>query len=131
MFVVFRSNTNYGTERLTVTTDSDLSTVNVIVVISPLVRSAWSWSLTLKRKGLTMSYVILFQCEHVLKRSVNSILSTNASYFHKLSYTYRKYFSQSMKSCSIHKYLSAIKFNCINCYNKLKYWTNFAKNLLT
>lgn len=40
MFVVFRGNTNYYTERLTVTTD--LSTVNVIVVISPLVRSAWS-----------------------------------------------------------------------------------------
>lgn len=38
MFVVYRS--NYGTERLTVTTD--FSTVNVIVVISPLVRSAWS-----------------------------------------------------------------------------------------
>lgn len=40
MFVVYRSNTNYGTERITVTTD--LSKVNEIVVISPLARSAWS-----------------------------------------------------------------------------------------
>lgn len=81
-----------------------------------------------EKEGVNIVICIIYvQCQHALKRSVNffynSILSTNA-YRIFINFQTRAgniFHNKLMKSCSIHKYLSAIKMNCINCYNKLKY----------